>query len=1357
MTRHSMGSEPVQNILWDVNGRFTRDTPFITRLVDRLPFLETDAPSNFKFEGELAQVIPNPNPLGTAYIDDFEASKNVSSPTMRYSTWQFAAPPVGVEPHNRRKMAWWNPISEWLVKEIWPQRETSVQASNRTTTILVLDTFFDRFGEPVTDDLWNGISYQMFSSDYDQSKTKFFEIWLRGWQGEVHVDIGTISEDINSNGKTDTEDKPASGLDEGNGKIDTGEDIGLDGCSDETEDGLGGCLDIDDDRDGSLNEEIFNGFDDDGDGRIDEDISERAPLADENDPNGDNWFNTGEGVGDYYNDNVNGTEGNSRSPEGSYPDSEDLDGNGTSFLDRRNDYFSYSFRLEVDDPDTALVAGETRRDNGNLTGWRMFRIPLTEFEAGPGMSPSWNDVKLLRIWVDGMSQAVPPHSGQSAATGRIQIAKMEFVGNDWEEIGISPDTSDNFVRSDSVVTLEVTVANTEDNDDYVSPPGIEGEYDRLNDIRLREQSLVMNFEAGIEPGYKGAISKSITGNQRGSFLVYGTMDMFIYGRSNDGLMGLDTTFVWYFLRLEHEGQSGKYYYEVRKPVYTGWDARNHIHIDMEALAGLKLEDPTEWALVDGDSIPRYELDDMEVLIRGDPSLERIKEYTAGVINKHPHLSVHGQVLMDELRLSNVRRDRGMAMRLRGTMKFADLVTTSINYIRKDADFHTIQQRVTPNPVTTETIQGDIRFSPDRFLPQAWGVKLPIGMKYSRNISSPKYYPGRDIIASGIREAPKRIQDRTEQVDFNTSFDKSSRSSNWLVRQTFDRIQGGMSYSRKLQSSDKLLRFTSRNIAGRVAYPIKFSEENYVEPFKKLEPIPWLGPKLKDTRFYYTPSNLDFTANISENQSEKVTWADSLNSEPGYTLSLKRGIKAGYKVTDRFNTSYGWNATNSMDHLRLRKLEALKTLNTGYLLQYDEQYSANFNPDLFTWFKPKLNYQARFTWNKNRPIEEALKRGRVSNQGRFSGSVNLELKDFVEIFYTPESSSPTGGRSRRSRRNTRTEESEQKKLLEVENAKVKEILQKLHTTLSKINAIALSYSHSRNTVEPAVIGQPDLLYRMGLETATGLPLDTTLSGQTNISNNRDLSMRSGFNLGQSINVSLSHSRKWSSSKGSNATTKSSTLDYLAISDGRKVGFPFVNWSLRWSNLEKLPLLNKVPWRVSLDHSHNGSKSTNQQNDRVGNDIYKRQFQPLVGVTINFTNGISSNIRYSQGWSLARTETGDSKNSTQQATATMSYQHRGGLHLPLPFLKDLNLENSVNFSMDFDLSKSVDEERKGEASKFSVTRESRRWGIKPYITYTFSNKITGSLRTGYSEIFDDINGRRINREFGFDVNIAIRGGG
>ena len=1352
--RVDVGSEPVRNMLWDFNGRFARETPFITRLVDRLPLLETDAVSKFRLEGELAQVIPDPNPLGTAYIDDFEASKNITSPSLRYTLWQQAAPPVDKNLNDRRKLAWWNPYRDWPVREIWPQRETSVTANNQTTTILVLDAFFERFGEPVNDSLWGGITYQLMSSEYDQSKTKFFEIWLRGEYGQVQVDIGTISEDINGNGETDTEDQSIAGLMEGNGILDAGEDVGLDGCSDEDEDGLGGCLGIDDDGDGRIDEDgVYNEYWD-GDSllgfSVNQDLAVSAPGADPSDPNGDNWART---ESNNYNDNINGTEGNSATTEGSYPDSEDLDGNGTSFIDNTNDYFSYSFRLEGDHPDTALVAGETRRDNGSLTHWRLFRIPLVDFQPGEGMTPSWNDVKQLRLWVDGISQAESLQPGGETVTGRIEIAKIELVGNEWEEIGIAPTNSDEYERSDSLITLAVTVANTEDNADYESPPGIKGEYDRLNDIRLREQSLVMDFKSGIEPGFKGGISKSIS-QQRGSFLVYGTMDMFIHGQAEDAMMDQDPPVVWFFLRLGRVTQNGEFYYEVRQPVYPGWDDRNHIHIDMERIAALKLEDPPDSVLVDGEYIPKYYLDDREVLIRGDPSLERIETYTAGVINKHSE-TIRGQVMMDELRLSNVRRERGMALRVSGALNFADLLTTSINYSRKDADFHTIQQRVTPNPVTTETIKADAKFSPDRFLPRSWKVLIPISIGYSRSIQSPKYYSGRDVLAGGLRDAPEEIQRISRQVNLRTSFAKSSRSRYWLGRQTLDRLTGSVAYARKQTSSEQELRNITQNISGQAAYPIKFSDENYLEPFRRLEPIPWLGAKLKDTRIYYSPSNLDFSTNIAETKSARTTRDTLKTTTENYTLSLKRAVNARYRLTDRLSTSYSWSASNALDHLRLRKWEALKALDMGHPLQLGEQYSANFDPTIFSWFRPKLTYQARYSWNKNRPIVDDKTGGRVSNQGRLSGTVNLEMKSLVEIFYTPESKGQASSRSRRRRRTGQTKQDEQKKLLEVNNLMVKGALKHIHAVLSKVNPIAFSYAYGRTVGEPAVIGQPDIKYRLGLATTTGLPIDSTINGFATLSRNRDMSWRTGFNIGRSVNVSLSHSRKWTSSQGANATTESRRIDFLVLSDGEEVGLPFINWSLRWSNLEKLPLLKKVPWRVSLDHSYSGSKSSNKQGDRVSNDTYTRQFQPLLGLTINFTNGISTNLRYSQGQNLSRTEAGDNKGSTRNITASASYQHRGGLKLPLPFLRDLNLQNSINFSLDFDLSNSLDEQRKGEAVKFSSTRESRRWGIKPYITYTFSNKVTGSFRTGYSETYNERSGRRIDREFGFDVNIAIRG--
>ena len=91
------------------------------------------------------------------------------------------------------------------------------------------------------DSLWSGIITPFYSGDYDQTQTKFFEIWIKGDEGTLSIDLGQISEDRDGNGVLNTEDIPVGGL-IGDGILDDEEDIGIDGCSDSYENGWGGCL-----------------------------------------------------------------------------------------------------------------------------------------------------------------------------------------------------------------------------------------------------------------------------------------------------------------------------------------------------------------------------------------------------------------------------------------------------------------------------------------------------------------------------------------------------------------------------------------------------------------------------------------------------------------------------------------------------------------------------------------------------------------------------------------------------------------------------------------------------------------------------------------------------------------------------------------------------------------------------------------------------------------------------------------------------------------------------------------------------------------------------------------------------------
>ena len=141
-------------------------------------------------------------------------------------------------------MYWYNPYAQVLTNNIWPNVSTSQRAQNLTTDILVLNYEPKEYQSNTNpDSLWAGITTPMFISDYDQTRSRFFEIWLRGDSGNLTIDLGKVSEDYDGNGMLNSEDVPEAGLALGNGFLEENEDTGLDGCFNDFENGYGGCLD----------------------------------------------------------------------------------------------------------------------------------------------------------------------------------------------------------------------------------------------------------------------------------------------------------------------------------------------------------------------------------------------------------------------------------------------------------------------------------------------------------------------------------------------------------------------------------------------------------------------------------------------------------------------------------------------------------------------------------------------------------------------------------------------------------------------------------------------------------------------------------------------------------------------------------------------------------------------------------------------------------------------------------------------------------------------------------------------------------------------------------------------------------
>ncbi len=1498
-----IGYEPVRNFIWDLNGKYARQNiDMLTKAVDWLPFIETDKPSNFSVEGEFAEVFPNPNPLGQAFLDDFESSKRTTSLQITQRNWKIASPPIGRSLDSRGKLSWYNPYFDVATNDIWPNLEVSTRANNQTTKVLALEAYFN--SDSPEDTLWNGITTSLYASDFNLSEHKYFEIWLNTEDMahdslNLHIDIGFISEDINDNGELDTEDEPFTSGGFGNRILDDGEDVGIDGCPDEKEDGFGGCLAGDATYDNPGGQPVNT-----------------SPGIDPDDPNGDNWCYISDGCGG--NDDyrfINGTEGNGFMAGFTYPDTEDLNNDDT--LDDRDDYFTFTLKPNLHTPVSETV------NNGMKTGWKLFRILLNDFKPeGPG-NVDWTDVEFVRLWIDGL----PPDYSQDA-TRRLMIAKMEIVRNEWVEEGVAHIDSLQFVPDS---TFSVAVANTDENSDYESPPGVVGEYDEYYGVRTREQSLVLAFEksshiqdGGIEPEHIVAAKKIIsTGTSYNSdfdplsYLAYRNLEMYVFGRPDTINGGSwhpnDSSSVNLVFRF---GKDNDNYYEIVKPVYEGWDERNHLNIELEKLVRYKLniqsldnmlssqdtgldsvksmyedgcggkldgqtyqgvldlleisgppdfyqmslgdtitvcgnqywtelvdgeercsncslEDPNgdDWRDCGADAVcpddPGYiQADEGEgdgiwtpgeegmegngifdfvdagemnglhdtgelcepfedynnngqfdlppddyndelgywewkesdctacqtVRIKGKPSIKQIYFLVLGVENNTDE-KVFGQVLVDELRMTNVKKERGRAIRLRSSLNLADLLDMSVDFSRKDAEFHSLRQRLGTGD-TRQTVSITTRFSPDKFLPLSWGVKLPLTITYSSQEAAPKYYPGTDILTGKPSVAPDSIKTITRNVNINTSLKKNKKSDNWLLRYTIDSFSINNLTGKYSFSSDETYKSKINKVfSGDASYKLNFGD-NYIRPFKFFGSLPVVGDFLNNTRFYWTPKSFESSMFLESSDKVDELWAGTVTENPTFKMTRKFGLN--YQLTKSFGSNYSRTVKSNLIRYADNKMQLLKDLSPGMITQNKETWKNSFRPDFLKWLKPSITYSTSYSWNRTND-KDITSPANIASSSELSYSSTVNLTNLIEQVYTPDNKA-SSSRSRQRSRTRGGQQQAQKKKKEIKNPVLLAILKPMHSVASRFSNISISYrdkwTHSFN----GITGAPDMLYKMGFSGDPGINWHPDVTPSYSRSFVKELNLNTTLSITRTLSSTLKfRMQKDLTEQYLKEDILQEKVSFLPLGDRGDKGIPVPTWNISWSGLDKLPLLNRVFKSLSLNHGFQGDRSIRYQGGEQDQSDYTMSFSPLLGFNAKLKGKIPVDINVSVKHSITIKNQGVSteRNYSNGFSSSFTYRHDGGMAIPLFFFRDFEFDNQITVKMTMNYDHTYQLKRVTYDGDFGLNNSSKNFTVKPTIDYFFTKYVSGGFYFNYT-IREDRSGKQTTeKDIGFNVKIKIQG--
>lgn len=940
--RVKVGNEPLRNTIWDLNTRLKFRPYVMTRMVNALPMIDTDAPSTLSIEGEIAQVFPNPNSLnndatgdknGVAYVDDFEAARRTTSLGVRRRGWTAASHPFRLPYGDSRsvfddldyrgRLIWYNPYNQIPIKDIWPNREINSQVANSTDILVMqydptVNNFRTNAAEPRS--TWNGVMRWMNTGYQNQTTTRFIEVWMK-WDGgggenaAIYFDLGEISEDVIPNKVLDTEDRETATGAGGNDILDDGEDTGLDGKAGSDppwRTGEGVTSDPwtveDQGYDFSSKQYDWWDLDEDGEQSIDEPFSS------------DNW-NYVQGSTDY--DRINGTESNAND-EVRRPDKEDLDNN--LGLDQRNNFYRYRFQLNSDADYVKYVRG----GQDNEKGWRLIRIPVDDaFDTVN--EPSLSAVKYVRVWFGGATSRMT-----------IQIAQMELVGNEWQE---SP-VVDELTR-DTTVYVSGSTINTHDNaEDYVAPPGVEGEIDPVTDLRSKEQSLVVQIH-DMPTTAEGELVKYLTYKNQ-DLREYRLMKMFVHGGGRNVARMADKNLEM-FLRFGSglDNSANRGYYEYSQKLNPGWTG-NEIVIDLDRLAALK---DKASANRDGDIV--YEVlpngDVMKVV--GNPSLGRIQVYAIGVRNLGKPILDDEELEMwvDELRLSEVRKESGLAMRSTVKATFADVMTLNASLIQQDAEFHQVDQR-TGRDYSNLNTAFDGQFNLHRFFDPAWQISLPLHGTVKSNLSIPKYtqdngdirlsslengdisiwkkygevalnqdlledrylldddgQPVVDSTSGLLRQDPAKwgvdsLLSVNQTYSWGINFNKGGKSGNWLLRYLLDPVTWSVSHSQKYSSSIRTQYSKTFNSNGKVNYSLNFQPEGF-EVFSWAENVPVLK-SISTAKFNPLPSNLNANVNVTQNRGS--TKNRNARELPKYNTSMTRGFSTGFSPFRPFRFDYSIN-------------------------------------------------------------------------------------------------------------------------------------------------------------------------------------------------------------------------------------------------------------------------------------------------------------------------------------------------------------------------------------------------------------------------------------------------------------------
>ncbi|MDM7915886.1 MAG: cell surface protein SprA, partial [Candidatus Eisenbacteria bacterium] len=1303
--RPRLGQEPTRTVVGEFATSYKTPSWLIGSLVDGLPGVRTRDPGSIAIDAGMGVSLPNPNVRGELYVDDFEGAKDLNSISMNRTAWLPSAVPDSVpglsqvEKVQRRGEAWWySPRAAVKQGDLQPTLESrggladTEKDDNRS--ILELHFFPNGATEEERRRSWFSLVQPLSQrSTIDLSRAQFLDIWVNDFipyerreerTGRLHLELGTVSEDAIWN-RVRPEELGPNSFTLPNHELDT-EDVNKDGQLDSPGSGTGEDVGLDN---------LPNAQEGSGDDPAYDDwaFQETQEEADRAEPSED------PGRTQRY-ARINGTEGNGRL------DSEDLNGNLT--LDQNQAYFHFVADLNDDKNPQPLVEFESSQAQDQdpkyapyTRGWRRIRIPLTPtFYTKVGF-PNWEQIKHVRIWVEGFR-----------SEAYLQIGGIEITGNRWlkggvrDSLGVALPDSSLFPGED----FFPAVLNNKDNSTSEYDPPFKP--DERQDVEEREQSLTLEMR-NFPPGHSGTVFRTFSAAQDFASL-YRKLEFYVKRRLREEVP-VDLDFFVRFARNADSDQDN--YYEYRAPVTDGWVLHS---VDMGMLSQLHLQ-------ADSNLVAFRDLGNgASISLKGNPSLTSVRRIAFGVISRGPSTIVSGNVWIDELRLASVKRDTGLASRFSMNLGLAGLGDMNFGFQRTDADFLKIGSD-RGSGVTRSSLNTGARINVDRFL-EGSGIVLPVSLNLAQTKDVPKFRTNSDLVLSGEARDENITETRSRDMQFSVS---RSPSANPILKYTIDRISLSGNLSSNISNTPES-RDTVMTRSGSISYALPLGG----------------GPPIRvyrNTQLRLMPTNIQTT--LTGGWNKRIEYR-----RPDNDLDLP------YEETRRLVTRNGtmnWSTglrpieaiTYQFDQTRdLRLPTAPKRvfgLRLGTEVSRRHQLTASQAIPLFgKSLVPRVSWSGSFDGRFNSITSSGL--GAQQRSNGFGNSNTLTLSGSLPIDRwmralggiarggggdgggdapvpapgdstgeaPPPPRAPRGGGSSGS-------------------------------SIFSLGAISTTYTIGKTDRSDRVSGEPSLSYQLGLSRDPGARVEKLNGFNSSQGNRRDLNLSTDLKLLSEIQVRTSYAYGFNKNSVNGAATTTRTRRFPDLD---------VNWGRLGQKLGLQALMKDL--RASSRYTRETREVGTSANpkDRTETTVNLR---PLLNLDATLKNGISAKLTSSYS-SRESEQFGNVRSLTRDRSRQVGLTLRKTLSLTRVVTNPITKKQSrATSKLDLSLALDYQDNRleSGQGGNLVVTRDIAKYALSTTGSYNFTSSITGNAGLTLGQDSDKKNKTNTARYISITVSAAF----